>query len=159
MVPPSAAKGTAAAVPRWGGMQEAFGYVIFAVVGVAVVLAVIAFATRDEAYDQIGRGGIGDEREAGPRDHPVRAPALDTRDRDAEVRQMLEAKNARRIARGREPIDIEAELAALTRPVVDRALALEVRELVEARNARRVRRGQEPLDVDAEVERQLRDLA
>ena len=79
-------------------------------------------------------------------------------ERDEEIRQMLEARNARRIRQGKEPLDVETELAALSRPAVDPGLAGEVRDLVVARNARRVRQGKEPLDVEAEVERRLRDL-
>ena len=73
---------------------------------------------------------------------------------------MLEAKSARREARGEAPLDIEAELASLSAPDVkaDEGLREEVRQLVEARNERRARQGKEPLDVDAEVERQLREL-
>src|SRR4051794_26724216 len=80
--------------------------------------------------------------------------------RDEEVRQMLEARNERRVRRGQEPIDIEAELVQLTRPqvVADPALTAEIRDLVIARNERRVRMGKEPLDVEAEVRRQLDDL-
>ena len=140
-------------------MEGAFGIVIFVVVALAVVLAVVTFAQRDDVYDQIGRGGIGDEREQGPRDPAVRPAALDTAERDAEIRQMLEARSARRVAKGGEALDVEAELAALTRPQVDAGLRAEVREHVERRNARRLRRGEEPLDVEAEVERQLREIA
>ena len=73
---------------------------------------------------------------------------------------MLEAKSRRREARGEAPLDVEAELAALTssRAGHDPALRAEVRQLVIARNERRLRQGKEPLDVDQEVERQLRDL-
>ena len=77
----------------------------------------------------------------------------------AEIRQLLEAKSARREARGEPPLDVDAEVAALTQPQgQDEALRDEVRQLVIARNERRVRRGEEPLDVEAEVDRQLRDL-
>jgi len=81
-------------------------------------------------------------------------------ERDAEIRQMLEARNARRAAQGRETVDVEAELAELTRPAAasDPEILEEVRALVRARNSRRIARGQEPLDEDAEVARQLRDL-
>jgi len=82
-------------------------------------------------------------------------------ERDDEIRQMLEARNARRVARGQPAVDVEAELLRLTGPTAvaaDPALRAEVRQLVQARNARRARRGQPPLDVEAEVERQLRDL-
>ena len=78
-----------------------------------------------------------------------------------EIRQMLEAKSRRREARGEAPLDVDAELAALTQaaraPAIPR-LREEVRQLVIARNERRLRQGKEPLDVEAEVERQLRDL-
>jgi hypothetical protein len=78
----------------------------------------------------------------------------------AEIRQMVEAKSARRESRGQAPLDIEAEISALTQPAagVDDELRDEVRQLVISRNERRVRQGQEPLDVEAEVDRQLRDL-
>jgi hypothetical protein len=71
---------------------------------------------------------------------------------------MLDARNARRLVRGQAPLDVEEELARLTRPAADPALEAEVRQLVEARNARRARRGQPPLDVEAEVRQQLDDL-
>ena len=73
---------------------------------------------------------------------------------------MLEAKSRRREARGEAPLDVQAELAALTSGGGghDPALREEVRQLVIARNERRLRQGKEPLDVDTEVERQLRDL-
>jgi hypothetical protein len=138
-------------------MKDAFGIVLFAVVALAAVAAVWAAWGSGDAYRQIGRGGlsIGDDE-----DRPARAPsgAVAASERDAEIRQMLEARNARRVARGQEPVDVEAELAALTRPVADPGLETEVRQLVEARNARRIRAGKEPLDVDREVARQLRDL-
>ena len=74
---------------------------------------------------------------------------------------MLEARNARRAARGEAQVDVEAELRALTRPspaAADPEIVEEVRALVHARNHRRIARGKEPLDVEAEIERQLRDL-
>jgi hypothetical protein len=138
-------------------MQEAFGIVIFAVVGISVVLAVVSLFFRGRTYDQIGRGGIGDD---GMQKTPA-APSgghVDLGERDDEIRQMLAARNARHAARGEEALDVEAELARLTAPAVDPALREEIRELVIARNARREAKGQPPLDVDAEVERQIRDL-
>jgi hypothetical protein len=79
--------------------------------------------------------------------------------REAEIRQMLEARNARRAARGEQPEDIDAQVRALTAPKVDPELREEVRTLVEATNARRTARGEPPLDVEAEIDRRLRDLA
>jgi hypothetical protein len=131
-------------------VEEAFGYVLFIVVVLAAIVAVISL--RGERYDHIGRGGLFED------DKSTRATETPVAVRDEEVRQMLEAANARRVARGEAPRDVEAELQRLTRPAADPALEAEVRDLVQARNARRVRRGEPPLDVEAEVERQLRDL-
>jgi hypothetical protein len=137
-------------------MQEAFGIVIFAVVGISAVLALVSLIFRGRVYDEIGRGGIGDDREIRPA-APSGAGA-DLGERDDEIRQMLEARNARHAARGEPEVDVEDELARLTAPAVDPALREEVRELVIARNARREAKGEPPLDVDAEVERQLREF-
>src|SRR4051794_14811590 len=144
-------------------MQDAFGIVLFSVVGIGVVLAIASLFTRGRLYDDIGRGGmsIGEDRDARPRRAPGPPPPVDAAERDAEIRQMLEARNARRAARGQAPLDVEQEFQALTRPPppsADPELVEEVRTLVEARNARRIARGREPLDVEAEVQRQLRDL-
>ena len=138
------------------GVQEAFGIVLFGVVFVAGVVALVTLGMRARAYEQIGRGGLS-LRDEEPRKAPTGAVAA--RERDAEIRQMLDARNARRAAKGQPPLDVETELARLTRPAVDPALEAEVRSLVIARNERRARKGQEPLDVEAEVARQLRDLA
>ena len=136
-------------------MEEAFAIVLFVVVGVAIVVAVWALATSSSSFEQIGRGGmsIGDE-------NPGRraAPAVDAAVQEAEVRQMLEARNARRVGRGEAPVDVDAELRALMAPAADPALREEVRTLVESRNARRIARGEEPLDVEAETDRQLREF-
>ena len=135
-------------------MQDAFGAILFVVVIVAAVISVGTLVASRRSYDEIGRGGLslrdGSDRPAGAETTPAQ--------RDEEIRQMLEARSARRVRRGRPPVDVEAELAALARPRADPALAAEVRQHVEARNARRARQGREPLDVEAEVERQLREL-
>jgi hypothetical protein len=137
-------------------VQEALGIVIFVVVGAAVIAAVVSLFARPSSYDHIGRGGFSMDREVKPRRDPAPVSALE---RDAEIRQMLAARNARRVARGEAPLDVEAELGALTRPQADAGLREELTALVQARNARRMARGQPPLDVDAEVERRLRELA
>jgi hypothetical protein len=144
-------------------MQDAFWVVLVVVVVGASIVAVITFALSDKTYAQIGRGGLslrdGSDR---PLAEPLSGAAFESV-RDDEIRQMLEARNERRLRRGQEPLDIETELATLVRPdpaalAADPALVAEVRDLVMARNERRVRQGKEPLDVDAEVARQLRDL-
>ena len=127
-------------------MQGAFAIVLFVVVGVAAVAAIWALATSRGSYDQIGRGGFFKD-EAPPRPE----------EREAEIRQMLEARNARRAARGEAPADVDEELRALTAPD-DPELREEIRTLVEATNARRAARGEPPLDVETEIDRRLRDL-
>jgi hypothetical protein len=136
-------------------VEEAFGIVLFGVIAVASIVAIVTLGMRGRAYEQIGKGGLS-LRDEEPRKAPTGAVAA--RERDAEIRQMLDARNARRAARGEAPLDVEAELARLTKPAIDPALEAEVRSLVIARNERRARKGQEPLDVEAEVQRQLRDL-
>ena len=142
-------------------MQEALGIVIFVVVGLGAVIAVVSLFGRSRLYDDIGRGGlsIGEDRDMRPRSTAGAAP-VSAAERDDEIRQMLEARNARRAAQGRPTVDVEQELAQLTRPAAasDPEILEEVRSLVEARNARRIARGKEPLDVEAEIARQLRDL-
>ncbi len=139
-------------------MQDAFGIVLVVVVVLAALVAIVTVSGFGKAYDQIGRGGLSLRDGT---DRPEREPttAMAAGERDEEIRQMLEARNARRIRQGREPLDIEAELAALARPAVDPSLALEIRQLVVARNARRARQGKEPLDVEAEVARRIREVA
>lgn len=140
-------------------MQDAFGYVIFGIVIVAVIVAVGTLVSSHGAYAQIGANGLNDGSDR-PADEPLSGASF-VAVRDEEARQMLEARNARRARRGQPPLDVEAELALLVAaPVpVDAALEAEVRELVGARNRRRAKRGQAPLDVEAEVARQLRGLA
>ena len=140
-------------------MQDAFGIVIFAVVAISAVIAVVSLFSRGKLYDEIGRGGIGDDREIKPAADQSHPPGnVDVAERDAEIRQMLGARNARAAARGEAELDVEEELQRLTALAVDPALREEVRELVVARNRRREARGEAPLDVEPEVERQLREF-
>jgi hypothetical protein len=82
-----------------GRVDDAFLAVVIGVSLLAIVGALIALATSGGSYDHIGRDGI----------EPVRAetPGEDV----AELRELLEARNARRVARGEPPIDVEAELS------------------------------------------------
>lgn len=139
-------------------MEDAFGYVLFGVVVVATIAALLSM--RGDRYGHVGRGGLfEDEPNRRPRSGGAAVPpAVAAAERDEEIRQMLDARNARRAARGQAPLDVDEEVARLTRPVVDPALEGEIRSMVEAKNARRLRRGQPPIDVEAEVQRQIRDL-
>jgi hypothetical protein len=136
-----------------------FGTVLIAVVVVAIVIACLSYVGSGSIYRDLGRTGMSlDEPDMRP--EPAAGSSAAHAEAQEEIRQMLEAKSARREARGDTPLDIDAELDALAAPVpvADAGLRDEVRQLVLARNARRVRRGEEPLDVEPEVERQLREL-
>ena len=140
-------------------MQNAFGTVLFVVTGVGVVLALGSLITTGKTWEEYGKRGLLMDRDFG------RGAASGTvaanLERDAEIRQMLEARNARRLRRGEPPVDVESELARLTAtaPVIDSALRAEIRDLVIARNHRRTRRGKPPLDVETEIEREIEGLS
>ncbi|HEX8856974.1 MAG TPA: hypothetical protein VF752_15370 [Thermoleophilaceae bacterium] len=143
-------------------MEGVFPIVVISVCILALVAAFIAFIGSGKLYEGIGKGGLTfDSEENGLDRAPAPQSAAARAEAEAEIRQMVEAKSARRQARGEEPLDVDAEVRALTgtpETQVDAALRDEVRQLVIASNERRLRRGEEPLDVEAEVERQLRDL-
>jgi hypothetical protein len=128
-----------------------FGTVLITVSILAVIVAAASYWGSGRIYSGLGSSDLEMRRE-----QPTsRAEAHE------EIRQMLQAKSARREARGEAPLDIEAELTLLTSGMPgpgDPVLREEVRQLVIARNERRLRQGKEPLDVEAEIDRQLRDL-
>ena len=111
-------------------MQDAFGIVLVVVVVLAAIVAIVTLGGFRRAYDQIGRGGLS-LRDGSDRPAREIAPAMAAGERDEEIRQMLEARNARRVRQGREPLDVEAEMAALSRPAIDPALLREIRDLVD----------------------------
>jgi hypothetical protein len=116
-------------------MADALPIVIVAVTVLAALVAVGTLASSGRSYDQIGRGGLslrdGSDR---PAREPVTTGAAAARERDDEIRQLLEARNERRVRRGLEPVDIDAEIRALDGPAIDPDLEDEVRALVVARN-------------------------
>jgi hypothetical protein len=135
-------------------VHAAFGTVIWIVCGVGIVAAFFGLVTAGKTWEELGKSRLVMERDL-PR-APTSAAAI--QERDSEIRQMLEARNARRARRGEPPIDVDAELQRLTAPQIDSELRSEIRQLVIARNHRRARQGKPPLDVETEVERQLRSL-
>jgi hypothetical protein len=138
-----------------------FGTVLIVVCVLAVIVALLSFRGSGNIYRGLGRTGLltmdEDDSSAAARSAPAAASSAEAQE---EIRQMLEAKSARRQAKGQAPLDIDAELQSLTAPQAPRDAALreEVRQLVVARNERRMRQGKPPLDVEEEVERQLREL-
>jgi hypothetical protein len=138
--------------------------VVFGTVAVGVVMSIVFLISGENAYDQIGQGGMTRDSEAPPESMgaPPPSSAAGRAEQEREVRQMLGARSARMVARGEPALDIDAEVAKLLAPAAtgghDAELEAEVRELVAAKNERRVRRGLEPLDVAAEVRRTLQEL-
>lgn len=142
------------------------GDVILIVVLAAIPVSLLTFVLgAGDALRQIGRGQFAVEFDSDlPRGISDDAAPASPQVREAELRQLLEAKAYRQLARGEPPLDVDAELAKLLdqSPAagrgVDPQLAEEVRQLVVARNERFLRQGREPIDVELEVERQLREL-
>lgn len=138
---------------------------VFILIGAVILpIALIAFVTVGPLLRQLGKGkfAMQMERPSGGGGGPVAAPVSDEV-REAEIRQMLEAKAYRQAERGEGALDVDEEYRRLTedQPATlasDPQLVEEIRQLAIARNERRERQGKEPLDVEAEVERQLRDL-
>jgi hypothetical protein len=137
-------------------MQGAFGTVLWIVCIGGVIVALVALIASQKVWDDFGKDGLLLDSEL-PRG-ASRASIGSTRERDEEIRQMLEARNARRLRRGEQPLDVDQELARLTAPQIDPELRSEIRDLVIARNFRRTRAGKPPLDVEAEIEREIEQL-
>jgi hypothetical protein len=99
-------------------VQGAFGIVLVGVVVLAAIVAVITVAGSARAYDEIGRGGLPLRDGA---DRPARAPtpAVAASEREEEIRQMLEARKVRRVRQGKEPLDVEVEVARRLRELAD----------------------------------------
>jgi hypothetical protein len=149
-------------------MQGLLIVIIFLAIAVFVVAGLVSTLGNGSVYDQIGKGGLSmDHGGNTDRADPPPDSPLARSEREQEIRQMLQARSERRVRQGAEPLDIDAELAALIDPQSsgvpaadgrDAGQAEEVRQLVIARNARRERQGQPPLDVESEVARTLDEL-
>jgi hypothetical protein len=148
------------------------GTVLILIVLAALPIGAAVFALgAGRAFSQIGRGdmSIGADEPGSPSGGLTDSGAgggdgVSAAVREEEIRQMVQARSDRAVARGERGFDVDAEVERLLAPAPgpgiggDRELREEVRQLVVARNERRQRQGKEPLDVDAEVERQLREL-
>jgi hypothetical protein len=141
------------------------GTVFIIVVIVALPLGAIVFAMgAGGALEKIGKGDFALEQDF-PQSSQGPVHAVSAEVREEEIRQMIQARSDRGVAKGREALDVDAEVEKLLSsesggagPSSDKALREEVRQLVVARNERRQRQGKEPLDVDEEIDRQLREL-
>jgi hypothetical protein len=141
------------------------GTVFILVALLALPIGAIVFAMgAGGALKQIGKGQFAMEQDF-PQSSQGSIHTVSAEVREEEIRQMIQARSDRGVARGRDALDVDAEVEKLLAegsggPGLgrDRALREEVRQLVVARNERRQRQGKEPLDVEREIERQLREL-
>ncbi|MGA8217182.1 MAG: hypothetical protein WB771_01330 [Solirubrobacterales bacterium] len=141
------------------------GIVLIVVVLIALPLGAIVFARgAGGAFKEIGKGQFAMEQDfpqsSGGAVHTVSAEV-----REEEIRQMIQARSDRGIAKGRKALDVDAEVEKVLATessgpglAGDKGLREEVRQLVVARNERRQRQGKEPLDVEKEIDRQLSEL-
>jgi hypothetical protein len=174
-------------------VQALFPLVLFGSIGLFVLLGVLSMLTHRNLHDQIGQGGFftgedtfggagaggsgtalgsggaggagGMGGSASPWGDQGAGQSGSGRERELEIRQLLEARSERLVRRGHAPLDIDAELARLEAGSGaegpgshDPGLTAEVRQLVLARNERRRRRGLDALDVEVEVQRTLAEL-
>ena len=141
------------------------GTVFIIVVLVALPVGALVFAMgAGNALEKIGKGQFALEQDF-PQSSGAPVHAVSAEVREEEIRQMVQARSDRRVDKGRDALDVEAEVQKLLSSEsgvgnlgADRELREEVRQLVVARNERRQRQGKEPLDVEREIERQLREL-
>ena len=141
------------------------GIVLIIVVLVALPVGAIVFARgAGGALKEIGKGPLALEQDfpqsSGSPVHTVSAEV-----REEEIRQMIQARSDRGVAKGRKALNVDAEVEKLLATessgpglAGDRGLREEIRQLVVARNERRQRQGKKPLDVEKEIERQLSEL-
>ena len=141
------------------------GTILILVVLIALPIGALVFAMgAGGALRQIGKGDFAMEQDF-PQSSSGPATAVSAEIREEEIRQMIQARSDRGVAKGRKPLDVDAEVEKLLASESggpglgrDRELSEEVRQLVVARNERRQRQGKKPLDVEKEVERQLHEL-
>jgi hypothetical protein len=141
------------------------GIVLIVVVLIALPVGAIVFARgAGGALDQIGKGPLALEQDF-PQSSGSPVHAVTAEVREEEIRQMIQARSDRGVAKGRKALDVDAEVEKLLASessgpglAGDRGLREEVRQLVVARNERRQRQGKKPLDVEKEIDRQLSEL-
>jgi hypothetical protein len=138
-------------------VHSAFATVIWVVCGVGIVAALAALLASRKTWDEYGKNHL--LLDSDRSHHAAPESAGSALERDTEIRQLLDARNARRRRRGEPEIDVEQELARLTGPKIDDELREEIRQLVIARNYRRARQGKPPLDVEAEISREIAALS
>jgi hypothetical protein len=133
-------------------VHSAFETVIWVVCGLGLIVALVALIRSGNTWEEFGKSRLSLDSD------PTHTSPAASLERDTEIRQLLDARNARRARRGEAPLDVEQEFRRLTAPLADASLQQEIRQLVIARNYRRVRAGKPPLDVEAEIRREIEGL-
>jgi hypothetical protein len=141
------------------------GIVLIIVVLIALPVGAIVFARgAGGAFKEIGKGQFAMEQDF-PQSSGGSVHTVSSEVRAEEIRQMIQARSDRGVAKGRKALDVDAEVEKLLATessgpglAGDKGLREEVRQLVVARNERRQRQGKKPLDVEKEIDRQLSEL-
>ena len=89
-------------------VHGAFAIVLWVVCIVGILAALVALVASRKTWEEFRESALVMDSEA-PRAPPAGSVAADL-ERDAEIREMLEARNARRARRGEPPLDVEAEV-------------------------------------------------
>ena len=92
-----------------GKVDSGLAVVVIVVSIIGIVGAIVAFVGSGKLYEQVGKGGLSLDRDDA-RSGPPAGSAAARAEAEAEIRQLVEARNERRIARGEEPLDVEAEV-------------------------------------------------
>jgi hypothetical protein len=143
-------------------MHAAFGTVVIVVCAVSLVVAILALLWNRRTWEEFGRRGLTFESESSGSAEPPPGSAAAAQERESEIRELLQARNALRARRGGAPVDVEHAASKLSgggATPIDPALSEEIRQLVVARNERLLRAGKPPLDVEREVRREIEMLA
>ena len=92
------------------GTSVANGSVLIAITLAVLPIAAVSFARSGQAWRSIGRGPYAIDPDLPPRSvRPMPSPVSQAT-KEAEVRQMVEAKSYRHARRGEAPLDVEAEV-------------------------------------------------
>ena len=89
--------------------MDAFGVTVIVVAIVAAIAAIASYAGSGNVYKSIGKGQFALDSDDRPRAPRPGSPAATAELRE-EVRQFVIARNERRLRRGEEPLDVEAEV-------------------------------------------------
>src|SRR4051812_12523342 len=117
------------------------GIVLIVVVLIALPVGAIVFARgAGGALREIGKGPLAIEQDF-PQSSGAPVHAVSAEVREEEIRQMIQARSDRGVDKGREPLDVDAEVKKLLASehegpglAGDKGLREEVRQLVVARN-------------------------